>query len=171
MRVFLHKLSDERHTLEIVRASGEREQVECESRSLLVHDFIHLAVEEEAHLTNGFWGKLAEGKTLTEMNDRASPPNDAAMMEIERVVGALSMAAKGAPPSEVVAALEAYSTALGVGLPVWLTEPFVASVQARLRRLRGEWNATPCGCTMELAWPTDLRASGPRGIECGSPRP
>jgi hypothetical protein len=152
MRVFLHKLDDERHALELVRDSGERDRMECETRSLLVHDFIHFAVEEAAGLTDGFWGKLANGKTLAEMNDRASPPDDPAMMEIERVVGALSMAAKGATPSQVAAALMAYSAAIGVSLPTWLTESFVASVQARLRQLRGEWNATSYGHKMELAW-------------------
>jgi hypothetical protein len=159
MRVILHKLSDERHALEIVRDSGDRERMECETRSLLVHDFMHFAVEETAKLTDGFWGKLANGKTLAEMNDRASPPNDPAMMEIERIVGALSMAAKGATPPQVVAAQKAYSAAVGVGVPAWLTESFVARVQARLRQLRGEWNATPYGRTMELAWPTQLEAT------------
>lgn len=169
MRVFLHKLSDERHVLELVRDSGERERMECETRSLLVHDFIHFAVEEAGRLTDGFWGKLANGKTLAEMNDRASPPDDPAMMEIERVVGALSMAAKGATPPQVVAAMKAYSAAVGVSLPVWLTESFVARVQARLRELRGAWNATRYGRTMELAWPPDLKARGRREIERGSP--
>jgi hypothetical protein len=168
VRVFLHKLTDQRHALEIVRDSGDRERMECETRSLLVHDFIHFAVEEAAQLTDGFWGKLANGKTLVEMNDRGSP-DDPAMMEIERIVGALSMAAKGITPSQVVASLKAYSVAVGVSLPEWLTESFVARVQARLRQLRGEWNATAYGRAMELRWSSDLDARGRRELERRSP--
>src|SRR3954454_19930968 len=48
MRIVFRKLSDERHTLEIVREDGRREEVDCETRSLLVHDLLHLAVESEA---------------------------------------------------------------------------------------------------------------------------
>lgn len=171
MRVLLHKLGNQLHALEIVRDSGERERVECETRSVLVHDFIHFAVEQEARLTEGFWGKLASGTTLAEMNDRARPaaPDDA-MTEIERLVGALSMAAKGTPPAEVVEKMKSYSAALELGVPEWLTDTFVGKVQERLRRLRGEWDATPYGGTMELVWNGgELKARGPRESARGSP--
>jgi len=36
--------------------------------------------------------------------------------------------------------------------PVWLTEPFVAAMQERLRGLLGAWTATPYGGTMTLDW-------------------
>ena len=58
MRILLHKISDDRHTLEIVRADGRRERVDCETRSYLQHDLLHYAVETEASLAAGFWGSL-----------------------------------------------------------------------------------------------------------------
>ena len=48
MRIGFRKLTDERHELAIVRDGGAREAVECETKSLLVHDFLHYAVELEA---------------------------------------------------------------------------------------------------------------------------
>lgn len=71
MRTLLHKLSDDRHGLEIVRPDGSSERAECETRSYLQHDHLHYALEREAGLAGGFWGDLARGETLAAMNDRA----------------------------------------------------------------------------------------------------
>ena len=108
MRIVFRKISDERHTLEIVRDDGRREEVECETRSLLVHDLLHLAVESEAKVTGGFWGNLAKGRTLADMNDRTGKAMAAEAPEmavIERLVGSLSGAVKGRTAAEMVAAL------------------------------------------------------------------
>jgi hypothetical protein len=59
LRIAFHKISGQRHALEIVRAGGRRERVECETRSYLTHDLLHYAVEAEACLQDGFWGRLA----------------------------------------------------------------------------------------------------------------
>jgi len=155
VRIQLRKISDQQHELAIVRADGRRESVACETRSVLVHDFIHHAVEAEAKLDAGFWGSLARGRTLAEMNDRARPPSGDGAVEmatIERFVGALHGAAKGQGAADVVAGIERYAAGLNEPMPAWLTEAFVVAVQERLRRLLGAWNATPHGGTMELDW-------------------
>jgi hypothetical protein len=157
VRILFRKTSDERHALEIVRPDGRREQEDCETRSFLVHDLLHYAVESEARLTGGFWGNLARGKTLADMNDRtgqAMAGASAEMAVIERVVGSLSGAVKGRTANEMAAALATYATALGTKNPDWLTEAFILTVQERMKRLQGRWKATPYGGTMELDWPS-----------------
>jgi hypothetical protein len=156
VRVLFRKLSDDRHVLEIVRDDGRREHVECETRSYLVHDLLHYAVESEAGVKTGFWGNLAAGKTLADMNDRsggAMQDRAPEMAIIERLVGSLTAAVKGRSAAEMVAALDQYAAALGSTNPDWLTEPFVLAVQERMRQLLGHWRATPYGGTMELHWP------------------
>jgi hypothetical protein len=152
MRILLRKLSDERHALAVVRDDGRRDEVECETRSVLLHDLIHLAVEAEAGLGGGFWGSLARGRSLADMNDRMAEPTPE-LAQIERIVGALHPAAKGRTPAELVAGLERFAAATGETLPEWLAEGFLAAVQERLRRLLGHWRATPYGGTMEVAFP------------------
>ena len=154
MRVSFVKLSDERHALEVVRDDGRRERVECETRSYLMHDLLHFAVESEAGLTGGFWGRLATGTTLKEMNDRTRPvgPESPELSAIEQLVGALHGATKGRSSEELVAGMRRFAEALGQGRPDWLTEPFVGRVKERLRRLAGRWNATPYGGSMDLDW-------------------
>jgi hypothetical protein len=154
MRILFHKLTGGRHALEIVRDDGWRERVECETRSYLEHDLLHYAAEAEAALDGGFWGSLAGGKTLAEMNDRAAPGYATAEgVVIEQVVGVLSGVMKGRAPEQIVAALETYAASLGQETPAWLTVPVVEAVKERMRGLIGRWKATPFGQAMELAWP------------------
>jgi hypothetical protein len=166
MRILLTRLTNERHALEIVRDDGSRDRVELETKSLWLHDFLHLAVEAEAGLQDGFWGSLAAGKTFAEMNDRIAPPpghpresgepvyEGSSMLVIEILVGALSGALKGVPLDALVANIRDYfvSIARAGDFPTWLTADFVDRVQERVRKLVGHWNATPFGEPMELEW-------------------
>jgi hypothetical protein len=156
MRILFTKLSDERHRLEIVRDEGSREGATLETRSLLLHDLLHLAVESEARLYTGFWGCLARGKTLADMNDRSGQSMreyGAEMAVLEQLVGGLTAAARGADAAAVLAGLQPWVEAEGRTLPPWLDEAFVVRVQARVRALLGAWRATPFGQTMTVSWP------------------
>ena len=59
MRILFRKISGEQHGLTVVRPDGRRESLVCETRSVLMHDFIHYAVESAARIESGFWGLLA----------------------------------------------------------------------------------------------------------------
>ncbi|MBX3234031.1 MAG: hypothetical protein KIT84_33025 [Labilithrix sp.] len=156
MKIALRKISDERHELVIRSDENGREAVLCETRSLLRHDLLHFAVEAEARLEHGFWGHLARGKTLADMNDRSGVAMADAGPElaaIERLVGALDAAAKGHPADEVVAGIRRFHETSGLVAPTWLDVELVRRVQERMRRLLGEWKALPVGGTMHLSWP------------------
>lgn len=166
MRILFHKLSDDRHGLEIVRDDGRRERIECETRSFLHHDLVHYALETEASLEGGFWGSVARGRALASANGRVeteSPYDTPEMLLVERIVGALSTGlAKDGAPAEIAARLRAYEVALG-NEPPWLTAGLIAAVRERMRRLGGQWKATPFGGTLELPWPAQrpVHSDGP----------
>jgi hypothetical protein len=156
VRILLRKLSDERHVLKIVRDDGASEEFECETRSYLHHDLLHYAAEAEAGLDQGFWGNLAKGKTLAQMNDRmggAMQTEGPQMLAIEQVVGALSGSIKGISAAVIVARFRDSAASAGIAIPEWLTVAFVTAVQERMRRLLGQWKATPYGESMALLWP------------------
>jgi hypothetical protein len=152
MRIGFRKLSDERHALTISRDQGSWETVECETRSYLTHDLLHYAVEAEVGVQSGFWGRLAAGATLAEMNDRTRSMSHE-MAAIEQAVGALTASVKGRSAAEVVAGMNRFASALGTTMPSWLDEELVLAVQERMRQLVGRWNATPRGSALELTWP------------------
>ncbi len=151
VRIRFRKLSDERHELAISTDPASWETVDCETRSCLVHDLLHFAVETEAGIQSGFWGRLATGTTLAEMNDRTLSMGEA-MAAVEQIVGALTASVKGRSAAEVVAGMNRFASSLGTTMPPWLTEGFVAAVQERMRQLAGRWKATPYGGVLELAW-------------------
>lgn len=157
MHVLLTKLSNDRHALEVIRRDGSRDRVELETKSTWLHDFLHLAVETEAGLQDGFWGSLAAGKTFADMNDRSGEGMKeyaGTLLTIEMLVGALTSAAKGAPPGTVVENIRGYLESVGKGsdFPAWLTPEFVVRAMGRLRKLVGHWNGTPFGKAMEVEW-------------------
>lgn len=160
VQIVLHKLSSERHELAIVRADGGREAVECETRSFLQHDLLHYATEAEAGVDGGFWGRLASGASLAELNDRelqGSLYQQPDLLVIEQIVGALAGAVKGRAADEVVAGLHQLAEAQAVPMPAWLTPAFVERVLRRMRALLGRWNATAFGTSMTLPWPAAPR--------------
>lgn len=161
MRIAFRRIDDTAHMLEVTRADGATESVRCETRSYLLHDFLHYAVESEAALLGGFWGGLAAGKTLAQMNDRTAPAlagmADMAgeMGAIERIVGAMHLTTKGRSSREIVGGVRRFYESIGEQAPAWLTESLVGRVQERMRRLQGQWKATPRGGRMELSFPPE----------------
>ena len=139
------RLNPTHHRFEAIRADGTREVREFETRSLLLHDLVHYAVESEAKLRGGFYGTLAEGADY----DAPRPGSDA--MAIESVVGPLQGALKGdVDPHTFVTRLRDVQASMGQEAPAWLTPGLIARALERLRQLQGQWRATPFGATMEL---------------------
>jgi hypothetical protein len=158
VKIRFHKLTDARHDLEVLRPGNASERVACETRSYLAHDFLHYAAETEARLAGGFYGRLAAGCTLAELNHRTRPAMDSPDMAlIEQIVGMLSGSVKGLTPDQMMTVFERFTTASEHELPPWLTADFVERVQQRMRQLQGHFRALAFGSYMELDWP----ASGP----------
>lgn len=142
-----------------------------ETRSVLLHDLCHYAVESELQLVHGFFGRLAAGAELDqgepepmEVSADSAPPNGdpgrlagVALdplgapipegLRIERLAAILqSGASRGAPAEELIARLASLE-------PAVIDSRCGARVLERLRRIRGQWAATPFGDAMNLPWP------------------
>ena len=154
MQIRLTKISDKRHALGIVRADGSRETVELVTREALFHDLLHYAVESSLPTQGGFWGTLASGKTIADLNDRSGESvkeNAATLYLVEGIVGVMTSVME-MPVDQAFAKLRWFSESQGRELPEWCTESFVAEVSKCMRRLRGHWKATPYGESMEITW-------------------
>ncbi len=139
------RLNPTHHRFEAIRTDGTIEVREFETKSLLLHDLVHFAIESEARLQGGFFGSLADGLAY----DAPRPGSEA--MTIESVVGPLQGALKSEiDPAAFVAQHRAMQASTGSRSPDWLTPNLIARVLERLRQLQGQWRATPFGQTMEL---------------------
>lgn len=156
MLIRLTRIPNDMHALEIVRSDGSRDRIELVTREALVHDFIHFAVEVSMPTQRGFWGALASGKTFADLNDRSGEAmKDFAdtLYGVEAAVGMMTGAIRsGTTAEESVERLRWYHETQEQAVPAWCTETFVTGVRECMRRLEGQWKATPFGETMEVAW-------------------
>ncbi len=152
----LTRTSATRHRLDLAHADGTRESLDLETRSCLLHDLVHFALETEAALANGFFGHLASGMRYETLVHEPQPPHAAAeLLLVEQVVGPLQGAWRSGrlDPPAFVAAFRGYQESLGEAFPAWLDAGLIARATERLRRLEGEWRATKFGTAMELRFP------------------
>lgn len=147
LKVRLKRQSNERHVFEAQRADGSRERLELETRSLLLHDLVHFALESEGRLSAGFFGKMSRGETYeASAEDFAGETG-----RIERVVAMLQAAvARDIDPDAFVERARGAFVAIGETPPDWLDANLIRRSLERLRQLRGQWRATPFGQAMEL---------------------
>jgi hypothetical protein len=156
MQIRLTRLTNERHRLELKRDDGTREARELETRSTLLHDLVHYAVESEAGLKASFYGRLANGETYDAMTTVPATGPEASQTEI--VVVRIQGIAKNdtwsaVDPERFVEDVLAAFRAVGAEPPAWLTSDLVIRVQERLRRVQGQWRATPFHQTLTLDFP------------------
>lgn len=150
----LTRTSPTHHDLVVVRGDGSQESLHLETRSCLRHDLVHFAVETEAGLRESFFGMLARGVRYEELARIDMTQGQSEIAATEQVVGALQGAlAKGRTPAEFVAGLTGMLATMAARPPAWLTVPLVERVYERMRRLEGQWRATPFGSAMELWFP------------------
>jgi hypothetical protein len=156
MLIRFTRLTNDRHRFEVVRDDGTSEAHELETRSALAHDLAHYAVEVEGGLSRSFYGRLARGMRYAELT--SMPLEDTEAMETERVVVMLQDAFKTADrvkpdPQRILSKLASIFDSTADDCPAWLTRDVMARMIERLRRVQGQWRATPFHQTLELKFP------------------
>ncbi len=144
LRIFLTELSDARHRFSNQRADGSGETLELETRSFLIHDLVHFALESAADLRGGFYGMLADGAGYAALSETAPDQMTGEALEIETVVGPLRSALRAEIDAAAFAArLRDYLADLGREAPAWLAVEMVDAVATRFRALMGRGRPRP----------------------------
>jgi hypothetical protein len=147
LRIRFTRIDNQTHRFEAVRPDGSVEMRVLETRSFLLHDLVHFAVESEAKLRNSFYGQLARGAGYEDLTTGGESAGT------EMVVGALQGALKGEVDAHAfVARLKEMCATLARDPPEWLTPDMIARALERLRQVQGQWRATKFGETLELAF-------------------
>lgn len=148
------RLSPTHHRFEYRRADGTGEAIEMESRSLLLHDLLHYAVESEAALKGSFYGILDKVGGYEELSVAGGAALGGEIAITERVVGALTgaMQQDDLDAEAFAAQVREYLDLYEERAPRWFNPAFTSAVRERMRELTGRWKATPFGETMELVF-------------------
>jgi hypothetical protein len=152
LTIRLTRISPAHHRFEYIRADGSGEALELVTREFLTHDLVHFAVETEAGLRGSFYGLLDKIGGYADLTlDGAALGGEAQITEM--VVGPLQNAVGPELDAAGVAdRIIAFMRDMDLCPPRWLTAEFIDAVRERMRRLQGEWKATPFGGTMELVF-------------------
>jgi hypothetical protein len=160
MIITLTKLTREKHRMDIARDDGSKESAELETRSLAAHDLLHYAVESAGMIEHGFYGLVAKGKTLAELNDREKmdmgskhvADSDIGLTEI--MVGPLSQLMNDkADESQALRAIEQVCGLQGVKVPPFMSIAWLSGVKKDINNLLRQWHSLRIGGTMQLHWP------------------
>lgn len=157
MRILMTRINPDRHLLTIVRADGSREEANLETRSLLVHDLVHYAVEIEVPFHKGFYGLLASGQTLAALSDKTKPwPTGTEIAAAEGLVGPLQSMLKGDDFDPVAAHAQ-----FELFRPDPPSVELLGRIGSRFRSVFGRYSSTRFGQTLELDWPEGQTSNSP----------
>jgi hypothetical protein len=131
MELWFSRVDPKHHRFRAERPGLDTIDVVLNTRSFLLHDLAHYAVESHARAEQGFYGLLASGLSLDELRnpDSLDPDTLSRLMEIEKTVALLQSGFKHG----------AVSCSAG---------------DARvLRNLWGAWSKAKQGQALYLRWP------------------
>jgi hypothetical protein len=157
-----HQIDERTSSVRGRTRDGASETREVETRSALLHDLAHYAVEIEAGLTSAFYGLLARGIAYDALT--SVPQANLEARQTEVVVVLLQGIFKSddlakTDPDRLAQNIVAGFRSTGAEPPTWVSPDFIIRVRERLRRGHGQWRATPFHQTMELEFPELVSAS------------
>jgi len=125
------------------------------------HDLCHFAVEKVLGLRDGFYGLIADGWDITEMDGkspRGKLPYNASVAE--QIVGGLSQELMGAAKEHTADEFNAQiEQTTGWPMKNRLTDLQLNAVRDRISSLFRDWAATPPGAMLELFFDRSTQVS------------
>lgn len=144
MKISFTRLNSHSHELRVHRADGSSETATLETSVFFLHDLAHFVVEKMLDYRGGFWGMLAVGHALSELNGKTNPLTEK-LRFIEKIVGPVQSAYMGHFPAAFVATATSH---LSFPLP----DGFAEAAIMRIGSLEHDWKALPFGGILELDW-------------------
>lgn len=157
MNISFTAISPTHHRFEYERSDGTGESVELETKSVLLHDFVHLSLEESAHLKHGFFGLLQQGYSLSEVAqlDKDNPITQETL-DVERIVGPLSgFLESNNEPAECMHVIQTIFDSYNEPVPDWFSIEVIKKCQAYYRDIKGKWNALAFGESLVVTFGDD----------------
>ncbi|WP_417236967.1 hypothetical protein [Bizionia paragorgiae] len=97
MKIEIKKNSHYQCEYTIHRNNGSVEVISLETKTYLLHDICHFAVERNLKYANGFWGMLSQGYTFEELFGKNNPKTEE-LRFIEQIVGPVQSVISGHIP-------------------------------------------------------------------------
>ena len=144
MKIEIQKLSKYQCLYTITRGDQSVERITLETKTYLVHDICHFAVEKNLGYTNGFWGMLSQGYTFSALFGKDNPQTEE-LRFIEQIVGPVQSAYSGHIPKKD---FEQYISHLSITL----SESVLGTYLTEIRTIVEHWEQLMVGQQITLEW-------------------
>ena len=94
MKIELKKITNYQCEYTLTRDDQSLERITLETKTFLLHDICHFAVENNLEYKKGFWGMLSQGYTFSELFGKNNPQTEE-LRFIEQVVGPIQSVYSG----------------------------------------------------------------------------
>lgn len=147
MQLVFTKGSGKYDRMEVVRAKGARERIDCPKQRIIPHDMVHYVVESVL-AKRGFVTRVRDGERA-DMRMRGEAESDG----VERLVEVIQGDAWSGGGSEAAEMLDLYRVTCDArDCPVLgVTASDVDAVRARMAELTAQWEALPVGQSLALS--------------------
>jgi hypothetical protein len=148
MRLVFTKGSGKTDRMDVVRADGATETIDCPKQGIIPHDMVHYAVESVLRV-RGFLGRVASGEAAV-FTMQTEPDSDA----VERLVEVFQgdgWSGGTTPPEEMIALYRVTCDARDCPmLPVAASD--IVAVRDYIAELTDRWRDVPTGGSLNLSF-------------------
>lgn len=144
MKIEVKKATKHQCQYSVTRNDKSVERITLETKTYLVHDICHFAVEDNLHYVNGFWGLLSQGHSVNSLFGKDNPQT-IELRFIERIVGPVQSVYSGHIPKED---FEQYIS----HLDNTMTNNFLGSCLTEIRAILQKWEQLSVGQYLTLKW-------------------
>lgn len=132
----------------VTRHDRSVEDFTLDTKTYLLHDICHFVVERSLNYAAGFWGMLAKGAAISELNGKTNPQT-AALRFIEQIVGPVQSVYSGHISEHL---FEQFVAHLDFIVPA----NFLRDCLSDLNSIMTAWEALPLGRQLTLDWTLPL---------------
>ena len=132
----------------VTRDDRSVESFTLETKTYFLHDMCHFVAERELNYPLGFWGMLAKGAAINELNGKTNPQT-AELRFIEQLVGPVQSVYSGHIPEQL---FEQFVAHLDFSIPA----NFLRDCLSALSSITAAWEALPLGGQLALDWTLPL---------------
>ena len=142
MKIVLIKKTSYQFEYNITRANKKAELITLDTKTYLLHDICHYAVEKILNYPNGFWGMLAQGYSFNELFGKSNPMISG-LRFIEKIVGPVQSVYSGHIP------IEDFNQYIS-HLNFTINENDLTSCLAEIKTILNAWEQLPIGEKLTL---------------------
>ena len=132
----------------VTRDDRSVEDFTLETKTYFLHDICHFVVERNLQYAAGFWGMLARGMAIHELNGKTNLQT-AELRFIEQIVGPVQSVYSGHLPEQL---FEQFVAHLDFIVPA----KFLTDCLSEISSIIATWEGLPLGGQLELDWTLPL---------------